>query len=116
MVVPSAASFVLLASDAGTGGGGSVVQRLVAVCDLRAVRPDDPGNDDDRELRLRPAAAPPRPGPHDPLRVGRVAGPAEATALHRQLLPDGDALHPLRHRYRVPVPAGGDPARPRLVP
>ena len=56
-----------------------------------------------------------RPRAHDPVRVGRLAGAAEAAALHRQLLPDGDALHPLRHRDRLPLPARGDPARARLV-
>src|SRR4051795_11431636 len=91
------------------------VRRLVALRDLRAVRPDDPGNDDDRELRLRHAAASPRARPHHPVRVRRLARPAEAAALHRQLLPDGDALHPLRHRDRLPLPARGDPPRARMV-
>ena len=85
------------------------VQRLVAVRDLRVLRPRDPDNDDDRELRLRAAAASPRPRPHDPVRVRRLAGRAEEAALHRQLLPDRDALHPLRHRDRLPVPARRDP-------
>src|SRR4029079_10121214 len=114
MVVPSAAFHVLLASDADTRGR-HCVQRLVAVCDLRAVRPDDPGNDDDRKLRLRTAAPSSRACPRTSARVRRVGGTAEAAALHRQLLPNGDALHPLRHRDRVPVPARGDPPRARVV-
>ena len=56
-------------------GGSRLVQRLVAVRDLRALRPDDPGNDDDRELRVRDAAASPRARAHDPVRVRRLEGP-----------------------------------------
>src|SRR5581483_2429323 len=93
----------------------ALVRRLAAVRDLRAVRPDDPGDDDDRELRVRAAAEPACAGPHDPVRVRRLAGAAAAAALHRQLLPDGDALHPLRHRDRLPLPAGRDPPPARVV-
>src|SRR5207249_4696062 len=49
------------------------------------------------------------------VRVRRVDGPAAHAALHGQLLPDGDALHRLRHRGRVPVSARSDPAPARLV-
>ena len=42
----------------------------------------------------------------DPVRVRCLRGIADpGAALHGQLLPDGDALHPLRHRDRVPLPA-----------
>ena len=44
-----------------------------------------------------------------PFESGVSTGPAEAAALHGQLLPDGDALHRLRHRDRVPLSARGDP-------
>src|SRR5262249_23603936 len=49
------------------------------------------------------------------VRVGRVHRAAEATALHDQLLPDGDALHRLRHRDRLPLSAGRAVERARLV-
>src|SRR5262249_7257324 len=51
----------------------------------------------------------------DPVRVRRLGRPACATALHGQLLPDGDAVHPLRHRDRFPLPACGDPPFAGLV-
>ena len=42
-----------------------------------------------------------------PFESGVSDGPAAAAALHGQLLPDGDALHRLRHRDRLPLPARG---------
>ena len=49
----------------------------------------------------------------DPVRVRRLPGLAAEAALHGQLLPDGDALHPLRHRDRLPLSARRDPPRAR---
>src|SRR6476661_2842293 len=95
--------------------GRQVVQRLVAVRDLRGFRPGDPGNDGDRELRLRAASASARARPDGPVRVRRLAGAAAAAALHGQLLPDGDALHSLRHRDRLSLSARGDPPPAELV-
>ena len=40
-----------------------------------------------------------------PVRVRRLAGLATGEPLHGRLLPDGDALHRLRHRDRLPVSA-----------
>ena len=59
--------------------------------------------------RTQAAAA----GPADAVRVGRLDRPAEAAAVHGQLLPDGDALHRLRHRDRLPLSGGGRPRRGR---
>ena len=61
----------------------------------------------------RPRA--PQQGADASVRVGRVHGPLAAAALHRQLLPDGDAVHRLRHRDRLPVPAGRGAPGARLV-
>src|SRR5262249_14199658 len=96
-------------------GRDTLVRRLAAVCDLRAPRACDPVVDGRLQLRLRAAPEPPGARPRDAVRIGCLPGPDAAPALHRQLLPDGDALHPLRHRDRVPVPTRGDPPRARLV-
>src|SRR5581483_2452401 len=107
---------ILLASGADSAAGGSTgVQRLVALRDLRALRPGDPGNHDDRQLHVRDPAEPAYPRAHDSVRIRRFAGRSEEAALQRQLLLDGDALHPLRHRDRLPVSARRDPPRARLV-
>src|SRR5205085_2485497 len=52
---------------------------------------------------------------HPEVRVRRLHRAAAPAALHDQLLLDGDALHRLRHRDRLPVSARGHPALPRLV-
>src|SRR5262249_35141957 len=49
------------------------------------------------------------------VRVRRLEGPAAPDPLHDQLLPDGDALHRLRHRDRLSLSARGHPPQPRLV-
>src|SRR5439155_10812391 len=49
------------------------------------------------------------------VRVRRLRRPAPSSALHDQLLPDGDALHRLRHRDRLPLSARRDPPPARLV-
>src|SRR5215216_1427870 len=48
-------------------------------------------------------------------RVGSLRRAAEAAAVHDQLLPDGDALHRLRHRDRVSLSGCGDPRAGALV-
>ena len=51
-----------------------------------------------------------------PFESGVSAGaPSPAPPLHRQLLPDGDALHPLRHRDRLSLPARDPAERSRVV-
>ncbi len=63
-----------------------------------------------RPTRLADEAA------HAAVRVRRVRGRAEPRApLHRQLLPDGDPLHPLRHRDRLSLPARRAARGARLV-
>ena len=70
---------------------------------------------DDRISRFAFATRPTAPSARadDSVRVGRLDRTAPEAALHGQLLPDGDALHPLRHRDRVPVSARRDPPRAR---
>src|SRR6266545_3264864 len=95
--------------------GGTRARQLAAVPDLRGLRAGDSSIDDVPLLRLRDASTPSHPRSNDPLRVGRLAwAPADA-ALHDQLLPDGNALHRLRHRDRVPVSAGRHPPPARVV-
>src|ERR671918_265359 len=79
--------------------------RLLSAARLRPARCRDPRFDDRVLVHLRHEPEAPRQGPLPPLRVRRLAGTAEAAALHGQLLPDGDALHPLRHRDRLSLPA-----------
>src|SRR4051794_28810890 len=88
---------------------------MAAVPDLRDLRAAHPGVDDRHVLLVRPEAGSPHPRAGRPVRVRRLAGAAEAAALHGQLLPDGDALHPLRHRDRVSLSARGDPQQARVV-
>src|SRR5213078_3417329 len=52
---------------------------------------------------------------HVALRIRRLDRLARHPPLHDQLLPDGDALHRLRHRDRLPLSARGDPPPARLV-
>src|SRR5882724_9303266 len=80
----------------GVGGRRRRARQLAAVSHLRAVRSTDSDLDARDVLRLRdPSAAP--------------------AAVHDQLLPDGDALHRLRHRDRLPVSARCRPAPARVV-
>src|SRR5436190_17068163 len=89
--------------------------RLAPLPDLRVLGAGDPGFDDRDVFRLRAAAPRPYPRAGDPIRVRRLRGPDAAAAVHGLLLLDRDALHRLRHRDRVPVPARGAAARPRVV-
>src|SRR5919201_1203882 len=95
--------------------GGTRARQLAAVPDLRAVRAGHSRIDDVVLVRLRDTAAPAHARPRDPLRVRRLDRPAPRPAVHDQLLPDGDALHRLRHRDRVPVSARRHPPPARLV-
>src|SRR3954454_22924580 len=90
-------------------------RQLAAVPHLRHVRDSHPLDHDRNELRVLPAPGPPAALANDPFRIRRVDGSSEATALHRQLLPHGDAVHPLRHRDRLSLPVGGDPPPARVV-
>src|SRR5512132_2356110 len=90
--------------------------RLVSLLRLRLLRPGDPGVDDPHVLRVRHASDASCPRADRTLRVGRLdrAAAAEA-AVHDQLLPDGDALHRLRHRDRLSLSGRGDPRAGALV-
>src|SRR3954454_5667646 len=59
-------------------------------------------------LRAEALRAHPR-DPGRPLRVRPALGDPTGLPLRDKLLPDRDAVHPVRHRGRVPLP-GGDPA------
>src|SRR4029078_13241481 len=89
--------------------------RLFAFSDLRLLRARDSALDDLRVVRAGHQAAPPHARPLAAVRSRRLRGPAGAHPLHDQLLPDGDALHRLRHRDRLPLPARRDPPRARVV-
>src|SRR5215218_148188 len=90
-------------------------RQLAAVPHLRHVRDSHPLDHDGDELRVRPAPGAPAALANGAVRVGRVDGTVEDAALHRQLLPHGDAVHPLRYRDRLPVSACGDPPPARMV-
>src|SRR5436309_1818441 len=81
------------------------VQRLATVRHLRTLRAGDPVDDGFRELRARDTAEETGPRPDDSLRVRRVRGADAEAAVHGQLLPHRDALHPLRHRDRLSLSA-----------
>src|SRR6059058_5187325 len=95
--------------------GRTRARQLVAVPDLRDLRAGHSRIDDVVLLRLRDSAAQAYTPARAAVRVRCVDGSAPHAALHGQLLPDGDALHRLRHRDRVPVSARRDPAPARLV-
>src|SRR5258708_5626973 len=88
---------------------------MASVPDLRAPGARNSRIDDRRFVRLRAASRAADARASHPLRVRRIAGSDEAAALYRELLPDRDALHRLRHRDRVPLPARRATARARLV-
>src|SRR2546421_4376358 len=75
--------------------------RLASFPHLRPAGAGHPGVDDRDVLCIRAAARPAHARPGDSLRVGRLRGPDAPPAIHRELLPHGDALHRLRHRDRV---------------
>src|SRR6266508_3476065 len=89
--------------------------RLVSVPRLRLLRPCDPGVDDPDVVRLRDPAVSPRTRANRPLRVRGFHRTTEAAALHDQLLPDGDALHRLRHRDRLSLSRRRHPRAGALV-
>src|SRR5262249_34591371 len=116
-VEPFRTPFVARLDLLGSGplnGEERVARQLAAVSVLRGLRPDHPGDDDLRLFRLRDAAETTKPCPDRAVRVRRVDRTAAAAALHDQLLPDGDALHRLRHRDRLPLSARGHPPPARL--
>src|SRR6185437_10638019 len=84
---------------------GVDARQLAAIPDLRRPRARDPGLDDGDVVQVLAAPRAPYPRAHGAVRVGRLEGGAPAAALQRELLPDGDALHRLRHRDRLPLPA-----------
>src|SRR6476619_8495633 len=92
-----------------------VAGQLVALSDLRLLRARDSALDDLRLVRAGHQAAPPHARPLAAVRVRRLRRAAGAQPLHDQLLPDGDALHRLRHRDRLPLPARRDPPPARVV-
>src|SRR2546422_10844647 len=95
--------------------GRTRARQLAAVPDLRDLRAGDPGFHDVGLVRLLDASTSAQPGARAPLRVGRLDRRAAHTAFHDQLLPDGDALHRLRHRDRLSVSARRHPPPARLV-
>src|SRR4051812_17412935 len=92
-----------------------VAGQLVALSDLRPFRARDSPLDGLRLVRAGHQAASAHARAHASLRVRRLPGAAGAEPLHDQLLPDGDALHRLRHRDRLPVSARRDPPRAGVV-
>src|SRR3954452_588945 len=92
-----------------------VAGQLVALSDLRLLRARDSALDGLRLVRAGDPAEPPHARPDAAVRVRRLPGSADAHPLHDQLLPDGDALHSLRHRDRLPVSARRDPPPARVV-
>src|SRR5215203_610632 len=88
---------------------------LAPVPDVRGACVGDSGVHDPDVLRLRDAPGTKDEDPAAALRVGRLAGSASAEPLHDQLLPDGDALHRLRHRDRVSLSARRRAEAARLV-
>src|SRR5713101_5123709 len=95
--------------------GRTRARQLAAVPDLRGFRADHSRIDDVVLVRLRDARARALTAPRAAVRVRRFHGPATSAALHGQLLLDGDALHRVRHRDRVPVSARGHPPPARVV-
>src|SRR2546428_1120367 len=99
----------------GVGGRRRRARQLAAVSHLRAVRSTDSDLDGRDVVRLRDPPEAPDTVARDSVRVRRLDGTAAPAALHDQLLPDGDALHRLRHRDRLPVSARCRPPPARLV-
>src|SRR5712691_12198095 len=95
--------------------GRTRARQLAAVPDLRGFRADHSRIDDVVLVRLRDARTRALTAARAAVRVGRLERRAKSSALHGQLLLDGDALHRLRHRDRVPVSARSDPPRARVV-
>src|SRR6266567_2004089 len=95
--------------------GRTRARQLAAVPDLRGFRADHSRIDDVVLVRLCDAPAQALTAARAAVRVGRLDRRAQSSALHGQLLLDGDALHRLRHRDRVPVSARGHPPPARLV-
>src|SRR6266513_391170 len=90
----------------GVGGRRRRARQLAAVSHLRAVRSTDSDLDARDVLRLRDPSEAPHTRTRDPVRVRRLDRSPAPAALHDQLLPDGDALHRLRHRDRLLFPLG----------
>src|SRR5215207_6614324 len=86
-------------------------------------RPRLPRHRTDRRRRLRQRATTARSaprcllaaGPVDPLRVRPALRGLQELPLRDQLLPDRDALHPVRHRGDLPLPDRRAAARVRDV-
>src|SRR5262249_15257929 len=100
----------------GLRGGTTRAFELAAVPLLRDLRGSNPGHDD-RDV-VRPPGTPgvAHEGEDAAVRVGGLRGrTAPRAALHGELLPHADPVHPLRHRDRLPVPAGRPARRARLV-
>src|SRR6478752_2740823 len=94
---------------------GVDARQLAAIPDLRDPCARDPRLDDGDVVLVLAEADAPDPRPDRAVRVRRLDGAAAAAALQRELLPHGDALHRLRHRDRLPLPAGRATPRARLV-
>src|SRR6476469_3843168 len=88
---------------------------MAAIRDLRDPGAGQPRLDAGYVLLVRAEAGGPDTRRDRAVRVGRLDRAAAAPALQRELLPDGDALHRLRHRDRVPLPARRATPRARLV-
>ena len=94
------------------GRGIRVLDNWLPFLIYAVLRGCDPRVDDRRSrFVFAHAAAHPRTQRLLPFESGVSTGAPSSTALHGQLLPDGDALHPLRHRDRVPLSARGHPPR-----
>src|SRR3954447_12943715 len=94
---------------------GVDARQLAAIPDLRDPCAPDPRLDDGDVVLVLAEARAPDARAHGAVRVGRLDGTAPAPALQPQPLPDGDALHRLRHRDRLPLPPGRAAPRARLV-
>src|SRR5262249_57801382 len=94
---------------------GVDARQLAAIPDLRRPRARHPGLDDVGVVQVLTAPCAPYARADRAVRVGRLDGTAAAPALQRQLLPDSDAVHRLRHRDRVPLPTRRAAPRARLV-
>src|SRR5262245_48836781 len=85
-----------------------------------SARPCIPGAGDRCRHRLharksRARAKPPGPGEKRAVRVRPALRRQEELPLRDQLLPDRDALHPVRHRSGLPLPGGAAARGVRLV-
>src|ERR671910_290908 len=95
--------------------GGTRARQLAAVPDLRGVRVDHSRVDDVVLVRVCDPAASTYARARDPLLIGCLRRTSGNAPVHDQLLPDGDAVHRLRHRDRLPVSARGHPPSAGLV-